>query len=92
MKNKKLLRQRRNAFWSALYAAVIYALFYIPVLVMIQFSFNDAKRNYSWEGLTSRSVTSAWHMGYPWDWMRIILVPLIRTAAFVSRFTAAANT
>ena len=35
MKNRKLLRQRRNAFWSALYAAVIYALFYIPVLVMI---------------------------------------------------------
>ena len=29
-------------------------MFYLPVLVMIQFSFNDAKRNYSWEGFTTQ--------------------------------------
>ena len=42
--NRKLRRQKRNRFFGALYASIIYALFYIPVLVMIQFSFNDAKR------------------------------------------------
>ncbi len=52
-KNRKVLREKRNRFWGNFYAAVIYALFYIPVLVMIQFSFNDAKRNYSWEGFTT---------------------------------------
>ena len=46
--NRKILREKRSRFWSSFYAAIIYALFYIPVLVMIQFSFNDAKRNYSW--------------------------------------------
>lgn len=51
--NRKLRRQKRNRFFGALYASIIYALFYIPVLVMIQFSFNDAKRNYSWEGFTT---------------------------------------
>ena len=52
-KNRKKQRERRNRFIGAFYAAVIYAIFYIPVLVMIQFSFNDAKRNYSWEGFTT---------------------------------------
>ena len=51
--NRKLQRQKRSSFWSSFYAAVIYAIFYIPVFVMIQFSFNDAKRNYSWEGFTT---------------------------------------
>ena len=52
-RNRKLQRQKRSRFWSNFYAAVIYAIFYIPVFVMIQFSFNDAKRNYSWEGFTT---------------------------------------
>ena len=52
-RNRKLQRQKRSSFWSSIYAAVIYAIFYIPVFVMIQFSFNDAKRNYSWEGFTT---------------------------------------
>ena len=51
--NRKILREKRSRFWSSFYAAIIYVLFYIPVLVMIQFSFNDAKRNYSWEGFTT---------------------------------------
>ena len=51
--NRKLKRQRRSRILGGIYAAIIYALFYIPVLVMIQFSFNDAKRNYSWEGFTT---------------------------------------
>ena len=53
VQNRKVQREKRNRFWSTLYAAIIYAMFYIPVLVMIQFSFNDAKRNYSWEGFTT---------------------------------------
>lgn len=53
VRNRKVQREKRSRFWSSFYAAVIYAMFYIPVLVMIQFSFNDAKRNYSWEGFTT---------------------------------------
>jgi spermidine/putrescine transport system permease protein len=53
VRNRKVQKEKRVRFWSTFYAAVIYAMFYIPVLVMIQFSFNDAKRNYSWEGFTT---------------------------------------
>ena len=52
-RNRKVLREKRGRFLGSFYAAIIYAMFYIPVLVMIQFSFNDAKRNYSWEGFTT---------------------------------------
>ena len=53
VRNRKVQKEKRVRFWSTFYAAIIYAMFYIPVLVMIQFSFNDAKRNYSWEGFTT---------------------------------------
>ena len=83
MKNKKLLRQRRNAFWSALYAAVIYALFYIPVLVMIQFSFNDAKRNYSWEGFTTQWYGKLFSFGNHDLWESLVYSLAIAVAATV---------
>ncbi len=53
VKNKRVRRQKRSKFLTDLYAALIYAMFYIPVVVMIAFSFNDSKRNYAWTGFTS---------------------------------------
>ena len=53
-KNRRQQRRRRGKFWSNLYAVLIYGMFYLPVLVMIQFFFYDAKRNYSWEGFTTQ--------------------------------------
>ncbi len=49
-------RARKKRFLGVLadiYAVLMYTLFYIPVAVMIAFSFNDAKRNFSWEGFTT---------------------------------------
>ncbi len=54
VKNRRQQRRSRGKFWTNLYAVLIYGMFYLPVLVMIQFSFNDAKRNYSWEGFTTQ--------------------------------------
>ena len=53
VKNKRVRRQKRSKFLTDLYAALIYAMFYIPVVVMIAFSFNDSKRNYAWTGFTT---------------------------------------
>ena len=53
VKNKRIRRQKRSKFLTDLYAALIYAMFYIPVVVMIAFSFNDSKRNYAWTGFTT---------------------------------------
>ena len=52
-KNKRLLRRKAVRILSNLYAVLIYSIFYIPVAVMIVFSFNDAKRNYYWQGFTT---------------------------------------
>ena len=50
-------KKRRKKKWAGIlgnvYTILMYTLFYIPVAVMIVFSFNDAKRNYSWEGFTT---------------------------------------
>ena len=51
--NRKQKRDRRRKIPWTIFAALVYASFYIPVLVMILFSFNDAKRNYSWMGFTT---------------------------------------
>ena len=82
MKNKKLRRQRRSKFWGSFYSAIIYAIFYIPVLVMIVFSFNDAKRNYSWEGFTTEWYAKLFTFGNHDMWEALgysVLIAVIAT-------------
>lgn len=50
---RKERNEKRNAIIGAIYATLIYIIFYIPVIVMVAFSFNDAKRNFAWEGFTT---------------------------------------
>ena len=52
--NRRVRKKRRLSVLADLYAVLMYTLFYIPVAVMVAFSFNDAKRNYSWEGFTTQ--------------------------------------
>lgn len=40
----------KKLFWC--YAGLIYLFFYIPVFVMIVYSFNDSKTNVTWQGFT----------------------------------------
>lgn len=49
-------KRGRSKAWHLLgdlYAILMYMVFYIPVAVMIAFSFNDAQRNYYWQGFTT---------------------------------------
>ncbi len=41
----------RNRLLTA-YAMVVYAFLFIPIIVLIIFSFNDSKRNFNWRGFT----------------------------------------
>ena len=52
--SKKQKRQRREDIIGALYSILIYAVLYIPVLVMMIFSFNDQRYNYYWNGFTTQ--------------------------------------
>lgn len=51
--NKKVKRKKAGKFFADFYAVIIYTIFYIPVAVMIFFSFNNADRNYYWQGFTT---------------------------------------
>lgn len=52
--SKKQKRQRREDILGAIYSILIYAVLYIPVLVMMIFSFNDQRYNYYWNGFTTQ--------------------------------------
>jgi spermidine/putrescine transport system permease protein len=47
------MRRERNPLLS-LYAFVVYAFLFAPIVVLILFSFNDSKRNFVWRGFTLR--------------------------------------
>ena len=53
---KKLSKRlRRKKTWgriSNVYAFLVYLFIYIPIIVMIIYSFNDQKNNYYWNGFT----------------------------------------
>ncbi len=52
-KNNRTRRRKVAKFFGDFYAVLMYAIFYLPVAVMIAFSFNDAQRNYYWQGFTT---------------------------------------
>lgn len=53
-KNKSVARKNRKHRLAQVYMVLIYAIFYIPVAVMIMFSFNNAEKNYFWQGFTTK--------------------------------------
>jgi len=52
--SKKQKRQKREGIIGAVYSMLIYAVLYIPVFVMMAFSFNDQRYNYYWNGFTTQ--------------------------------------
>lgn len=52
--SKAQKRKRLEELVGTLYSIVIYTVLYIPVLVMMIFSFNDQRYNYYWNGFTTQ--------------------------------------
>lgn len=50
------VQKKKKAFavLGNVYAIIIYAILYIPVAVMMLFSFNDQRYNYYWNGFTTK--------------------------------------
>ncbi len=46
-------KKRRFEIFGNVYSFVIYAILYLPVVVMMIFSFNDQRYNYYWNGFTT---------------------------------------
>ena len=49
---KREHRMKRHEKWYGLYIILFYTFIYIPIVVSIVFSFNDQKKNTSWQGFT----------------------------------------
>lgn len=50
--SKRLRRKRMGRRLGNLYAVLIFAFIYLPIVVMVVFSFNDQRNNYYWNGFT----------------------------------------
>lgn len=52
--SKKAKKEKRNRILGDIYAFLVYAILYIPVAVMMAFSFNNQRYNYYWNGFTTQ--------------------------------------
>jgi len=50
--SKRLKRKRTGRYLGNLYAVIVFAFIYLPIVVMVIFSFNDQRNNYYWNGFT----------------------------------------
>jgi spermidine/putrescine transport system permease protein len=46
------MSEKKPALWLRIYSLLVYAYIYVPILVLIIFSFNTQKLNIHWEGFT----------------------------------------
>lgn len=79
--NRKQKRERRRKIPWDIFAALVYASFYIPVMVMILFSFNDAKRNYFWAGFTTKWYPKLFSFGNHDLWESLVYSLIIAVLA-----------
>lgn len=52
--SKRQKRKKRLELIGGIYSVLVYSILYIPVLVMMIFSFNDQRYNYYWSGFTTQ--------------------------------------
>ncbi|MBO5667437.1 MAG: ABC transporter permease, partial [Firmicutes bacterium] len=55
------MSKKQNSFASNLYIFIVMAFMYIPLLVMIIYSFNDSKSRGAWAGFTTKWYVDLFH-------------------------------
>ena len=58
--SKTQRRKRRLGIVGDVYAILIYTVLYIPVAVMMVFSFNDQKYNFYWNASPQSGMANCW--------------------------------
>ena len=65
---------------SWVYALIIYAFFYIPVIVMMVYSFNDSRNNIVWQGFTTKWYVKLFKDSMLWEiFGKTLLIAVIAT-------------
>jgi spermidine/putrescine transport system permease protein len=58
-----------KSLWMRSWVAGVLLFLYIPLFVLMAFSFNDSKRNVVWRGFTTKYYGKAWENQQLWDAM-----------------------
>jgi spermidine/putrescine transport system permease protein len=58
-----------RSFWMRSWVAAVMLFLYMPLFVLMAFSFNDSKRNVVWRGFTTKYYGKAWENAQLWDAM-----------------------
>lgn len=73
MNKRKIKKKLFNGLFNA-YGVLIYVFMYIPVVVMIAFSFNDSKNNTVWKGFTTKWYDTLMHDSEIWSVLGTTLI------------------
>ena len=55
------MKTNKKGFLSSLYLLIIYMFLYLPIMVLIAYSFNSSKLNIVWTGFTFKWYQSLLH-------------------------------
>jgi spermidine/putrescine transport system permease protein len=58
-----------KSLWMRGWVVIVMLFLYIPLFVLMVFSFNDSKRNVVWRGFTTKYYGKAWENDLLWDAM-----------------------
>jgi spermidine/putrescine transport system permease protein len=57
------MSEKKPALWLRLYSLLAYAFIYVPILILVIFSFNSQKLNIHWQGFTLAWYSTLFHDG-----------------------------
>lgn len=79
--SKRLRRKRSFDRWSNVFAIIVFLFIYIPIIVMMVYSFNDQRNNYYWAGFTTKWYEEIFNGSdlLPYLWNSIV-VAVVATA------------
>lgn len=89
--NKRERRRKTKKISTSIFSSLVYIFIYIPVLIMIVFSFNNQKANTNWVGFTTEWYGKLFHDSELWGiFLNTLLIAVISTLLAVIIGTIAA--
>jgi spermidine/putrescine transport system permease protein len=68
-KNRRAPLEYTKTLWMRSWVTAVMLFLYIPLFILMAFSFNDSKRNVVWRGFTTKYYEKAWNNTQLWDAM-----------------------
>ncbi|MBE6028728.1 MAG: ABC transporter permease [Clostridiales bacterium] len=72
--SKRLRRKRAGRRWGNVFAVAVFTFIYIPIAMMVLFSFNDQRTNYYWNGFTLEWYKYLFTQSDLWGYLVVSLI------------------